>query len=352
MSPTVDALVQYGWSDRVATLYEEVAGPGHLPGRVVRVERASRLGRAACVVRLEVGEVTAVADVRPAVGDWVIVDQSAEGTHVVEHLLPRWSKLARQDPGNENGEQVLAANLDYVAIFAPLDRLKVGRIERELLIAWDSGASPLVLLTKADLVGDAEAIADDVRARLVGAEVVVTSSADGTGVHHVSELLQPNRTAVLFGPSGAGKSTLANALLGREALATGAVRETDQRGRHTTTTRHLLALPQGGVLIDTPGLRALPIWEGEQGLAAAFSDIEELARSCRFRDCGHEREPGCSVTAAVAAGDLDPERMASYRKLQLEVEHAERNRDLQARQAEASRVKALNKAMRNHPKKR
>ena len=352
MHPTSTTLLQYGWGERVAALYAEVAEAHHRPGRVVRVERASRLGRAACVVRLDSDEVTAVADVRPAVGDWAVVGTDDEGTYVIDHLLPRWSKLARQDPGNENGVQVLAANLDYVAIFAPLDRLKVARIERELLIAWESGASPLVLLTKADLVDDAEAVAEDVRARLVGAEIVVTSSADGTGVRQVSELLQPNRTAVLFGPSGAGKSTLANALLGREALATGAVRENDQRGRHTTTSRHLLPLPGGGVLIDTPGLRALPIWEGEHGLAAAFADIEELAGSCRFRDCSHEREPGCAVTAAVAGGTLDPERMSSYRKLQLEVEQAERNRDVQARQAEASRVKALTKATRNHSKKR
>ena len=271
-------------------------------------------------MRLENDEVlaTSTSD-RLAVGDWVAVRVVDEETRLVHAVLPRRSALTRQDPGDEHSEQLLAANLDLVLIVAPLDRLRIARIERELLVAWDSGAQPVVVLSKADVAEDVDAVLADLNDRVTGADIVATSARTGAGVAQISAMLQPNKTAVLFGPSGAGKSSLANALLGDEVLATGAVREGDQRGRHTTTSRQLVPLPGGGVLIDTPGIRSISVWGGEEGLSAAFADIEELAEECRFRDCHHDREPGCAVRAAVERGDLHAERFASYRKLVGEV---------------------------------
>jgi ribosome biogenesis GTPase len=352
---STDALVPYGWDERVATLYASLPAPSasssssseRTPARVVRVERSA----CACMTPSH-GERLAVASPLPAVGDWVALRAADDESYVVDHVLERRSALTRQDPGVDNSQQVLAANVDVVVIVAPLDRLRVARIERELLLAWESGARPVVVLTKADLADDAAQAEDDVRRRLVGTEVVLTSSRTGLGVGDVAALLQPNLTAVLFGPSGAGKSTLANALLGDDVLETGEVRAGDRRGRHTTTSRHLLPLPSGGVLIDTPGLRALPLWSGDEGLSATFADVEELAASCRFADCQHEGEPSCAVNAAIDAGELDGDRVSSYRKLLREVAFAERAHDLQARLAEKQRWKAIQKANRDRPPKR
>ncbi|HEX7167812.1 MAG TPA: ribosome small subunit-dependent GTPase A [Acidimicrobiales bacterium] len=339
------ALVPLGWDERVATLFASHEAPGVVPGRVGRVERS------ASFVHLADGGVLAEGEELPAVGDWVAVRAAEGGTFLVEAILPRSSALSRQDPGAQT-EQVLAANIDVVAIVAPLDRLKVARVERELLVAWESGARPLVVLTKGDVVDDPDRARADLADRLVGSDVVVTSAKTGAGVDLVREALQPNRTAVLFGPSGAGKSTLANALLGEEVLATGEVREGDSRGRHTTTSRHLFTIPGGGVLIDTPGIRSITIWRGEEGLASAFADVEAATAACRFRDCAHDREPGCGITAAVERGELDPERVANYRKLLREVEFAERQHDLQFQQERKEKWKAIHKAARQFPKKR
>lgn len=288
----------------------------------MRVERApgEQGFTAAAIVRLPDDEVLATStSERLAVGDWVAVRVVDEETRLVHAVVPRWSALTRQDPGSEHAEQLLAANLDLVLIVAPLDRLRVARVERELLVAWESGAQPVVVLSKADVADDADSVIAQIAERVAGAEIVLTSAKTGRGVERISELLQPNKTAVLFGPSGAGKSSLANALLGDEMLAIGEVREGDQRGRHTTTSRQLVPLPRGGVLIDTPGIRSISVWGGEEGLSAAFTDIEELAAGCRFRDCRHDREPGCAVLAAVEQGDVHAERLASYKKLHAEV---------------------------------
>jgi ribosome biogenesis GTPase len=271
---------------------------------VVAVERGGVL------VATPVGERRAAG---PAlvVGDWVALDDEDRVVAVVE----RWSSLGRRDP--DHGHQVLAANVDVVLVVAPVDRLSLARIERELVAAWDSGARPVVVVTKSDLAQPD--LVDGVRRRLDSVDVVVTSSVEGSGVDEVARLLGPPVTAVLLGPSGAGKSTLLNALLGEERLATGAVRDGDARGRHTTTSRRLLAVPSGGSVIDMPGLRSLGLDVDAGSLAAAFSDIDELAEGCRFADCSHTVEPGCAVAAAVDAGRLDPARLASHRKLLREI---------------------------------
>ena len=334
----VGALADYGWTDRVEALFGEYAGAGLQPARVVRVERS------VCVAVLADGtDRPLLAAVLPAVGDWIVTDGK-----VVRAVLPQWSALTRADPSGA-GLQVLAANLDVVIVTAPADRLSPARVERELALAWESGAHPLVAVTKSDV--DSGQSADRLRDRLVGADVVEVSAATGVGLETVAARLRPSGTAVLLGPSGAGKSTLANALAGAEVLATGAVREADHRGRHTTTSRQLIVLPGGGVLIDTPGLRSLGLGRDVE-LGPAFPDIEVWAAGCRFADCRHEVEPGCAVAAAVEAGELAADRIASFRKLQREVAAEARRADPLLRKAEVSIWKARTKSARQNDKRK
>lgn len=332
--PSFDALVPLGWDDRVAALYASVATEDHQPGRVGRVDRDR------CTVRIASGQVRAAADVLPTTGDWVALRM--EPRPAVDVILPRWSSLEREG-------QLLAADIDVVFVVASLDRpLNLNRIERELVLAWDSGARPVVLLTKADAVADAGELLETVAARAVGTDVVLTSASDGRGVEEVLAHLRPNRSAVLLGPSGAGKSTLVNRLLSEEAQAIGDVREGDHRGRHTTTSRHLLVIPGGGVLIDTPGLRSVGLTGAEGGVALAFPDVEEIAEGCKFRDCRHTAEPGCAVAAAVEDGRLDPDRVASYTKLQGELE--ESTKEPWAKAADRQQVRVFSRAIKKFPK--
>ena len=323
-----------GWSDRVEAAFSHLYEAGLVPGRVLTVERGG------CRLMTPDGG-RLVADHEVAVGDWVGVDGTRIGG-----VVDRWSQLERLDP--EGRPQVLAVNVDLVLIAAPADRLSPARVEPELVISWDSGARPVVVLTKADLAG-----ADLVPAlveRLSGAQVVATSGLTGSGLDELRDLLTHPITAVLVGPSGAGKSTLLNALLREERLAVGDVRGGDRRGRHTTTSRELIPLPTGGSLIDTPGLRSLGTAAGEEALASAFPDVDELATGCRFADCRHEVEPGCAVLTAVMGGAVDERRLASYRKLHRELEHERRRVDPLARKAEERVWKARTKAYRKSAK--
>ncbi|HZU74190.1 MAG TPA: ribosome small subunit-dependent GTPase A [Acidimicrobiales bacterium] len=337
-SVTPGALAAFGWTDRVLALFSEVDDQTVEPARVVRVERST-----CAAVFGDRSERLLHAAVLPAVGDWIAV--RAESVHAV---LPRWSVLSRADPSGSS-VQVLAANLDLVVITAPADRLSPARVERELAVAWESGAQPLVALTKCDLAD--ESVERSLAERLVGAEVLATSAATGRGIEDLRQRLRPARTAVLLGPSGAGKSTLANALLGTDLLATGAVRHADQRGRHTTTSRQLVTVPGGGVLIDTPGLRSLGL-AGEVPVELAFPDIDTLADGCRFSDCRHQTEPGCAVVAAASNGELDQDRLVSFRKLQREAAAEARRTDPLLRQAELSIWKARVKSARINDKRR
>jgi ribosome biogenesis GTPase len=281
--------------------------------------------------------------VLPAVGDWIAVKGE-----VVRAVLPRWSELTRADPSGA-AVQVLAANIDLVLITSPADRLSPARVERELTVAWDSGACPLVVVTKSDLA-DQEAVSA-LADRVVGVDVLTTSSTTGQGLQELYARLRPARTAVLLGPSGAGKSTLANALAGADALATSAVRDRDRRGRHTTTSRQLITIPGGGVLIDTPGLRSLGL-AGDVPVEAAFPDIEILAGACRFTDCRHQTEPGCAVEAAAASGELDGGRLTSFRKLQREAAVEARRSDPLLRRAELAMRKSQARSARLNLKRR
>ncbi|MEF3112048.1 ribosome small subunit-dependent GTPase A [Streptomyces chrestomyceticus] len=319
-------LTDYGWDDGFAESFASFAGQGYVPGRVVRVDR----GRVDAVVPDGDGVRTVLADTAlvatgdpmrvPCTGDWAVIDLGEVGAGrdgAVRALLPRRTAFVRSTSSKRSEGQVLAANVDHAVVAVSLAvELDLGRIERFVSLAWESGAQPLVVLTKADLVdpaGLAHLVADTETAA-PGVQVLAVSAAAGEGLDVLAAVVAGG-TSVLLGQSGAGKSTLANALLGEDVQDVRAARDRDGKGRHTTTTRDLLALPGGGVLIDTPGLRGVGMWDADTGLARAFSDVEELAAHCRFHDCAHATEPGCAVLSAVDSGELPQRRLDSYRKL-------------------------------------
>jgi ribosome biogenesis GTPase len=273
------------------------------------------------------------------VGDWLAVD----GDTVVEHL-PRTSLLVRGSARGTSRPQPLAANVDIVLICVGLTgALPKRRLERLLTLAWESGATPVVVLTKADLCEDVDAAIREARPYAPGADVVAVSAAD----NDVAALAPyATQTLVLLGASGAGKSTVVNALLGGDVMATGDTRTVDGKGRHTTTHRELLLLPGGGIVIDTPGLRGVALSVADEGLSRAFSDVEDLAVACKFADCRHQTEPGCAVLASVAAGDLGQDRVDAWRKLQKEMAFQARRTDARLRAEELHKWKLISKAQR------
>jgi ribosome biogenesis GTPase len=348
-------LAAYGWDDRVAARFTLLSVRDPIPGRVVRIDRGSCLVATADGIRRATPYAAASRraglDLTPATGDWVaLVDDPIEGRAVIE-VVPRWSAISRKDPDERvTAEQVLAANVDVFAVVCGIDRpLARNRVERMLAVAWESGALPLVLLTKADLASDLPSVLAEAReAAGVGVSVCVTSSVTGVGLDEIRGLLRPRRTLALIGPSGAGKSSLVNSLVDAPTQSTGPVRDADHRGRHTTTTRDLIPVPTGGVLLDTPGLRSLPLWDAATGVAATFDDIEDLAAGCRFRDCRHEREPGCSVRAGVESGALPARRLESYHKLHRELAALELRQDERARRAAARRFGRMTRDSTKH----
>lgn len=293
------------------------------------------------------GELRHHSPLWPAVGDWVALRPN---TCVIDGVLERKTLLSRKQPGAAIQEQILAANVDVLFIVNGLDRdFNERRIERFLVIARQSGARPVVLLNKADLAGTLQLNLDQILHRLSatsGAPVFPISAATGLGLEQLNDFMALGETAALIGSSGVGKSTLVNRLLGRALQPTAAVREDDQRGRHTTTARSMFVMPAGWLLIDMPGLREVQLWATPDTLDAGFSDIEQLAQSCHFRDCTHSGEPGC----ALAGSALDPARLESYRKLQRELDYLDRKLDKRLMSENKARWKIIHKAMRHHPK--
>jgi ribosome biogenesis GTPase len=287
------------------------------------------------------------ASVEPAVGDWVAAEKLPdERKALIRAVLPRRTTFSRKEPWKRTAEQVVAANVDVLFLLSGLAHdFNLRRLERYLTAAWESGAEPVVVLTKLDLVDDVDERLADVESVAFGVPVHAISNVTGEGLEALEEHLLPGRTVALLGSSGVGKSTLINRLLGRELLPTAEV-SAGGRGRHTTTRRELVLLPAGALLLDTPGMRELQLWAGEESLDGAFGDIAELAAGCRFSDCSHEREPGCAVRAALADGSLSQERFQSHRKLERELRALAIRQDARLRADERKKWRRMERSRR------
>ncbi len=315
-------------------------------------------------------EVTGRADF-PAVGDWVVASTRREESRATIHrVLDRKSKFSRKIAGKKTEEQIVAANVDVVFIVSSLNsEFNLRRLERYVALAWESGAQPVIVLNKSDLSENSEEHRREAQAAAIGVRVILTSALRGDGIEEIRGLMRSApektdgtesvaktirvaKTAALLGSSGVGKSSIINAILGMQLLDTGEIRASDDRGRHTTTTRHLIVAPNGGVLIDTPGMRELQLWDASDGIDQAFGEIAELAANCKFRDCKHMDEPGCAVRAAVESGELAAERLESFHKLGREEKFVAAKQDAAVRAAQTKELKKLMKKQNEFYRKR
>ena len=344
-------LVELGFRPFFASRFDQLEQPELVPARVAADGRGiypllgcrAPLGELAGRLRHALGPQS-----RPAVGDWVAVADHGDRA-IIHDILERRTVLVRRAAFTESEGQVIAANVDLFAVVTSANReLNPRRIERYLTAVWDSGATPLIVLNKIDLVADLTPALEAVREVALGVPILPVSAETGEGIAALREQIGPGTTVGLIGSSGVGKSSLINRLLGRESQQVNAVRDDDARGRHTTTRRELIPLAAGGVLIDTPGMRELGLIEDSGGVGATFADIEETAAQCRFANCQHEAEPGCALREALAGGAISRERWDSYRKLQREIAAAERRRDPELAADERRKWKTIPKAMRTH----
>lgn len=342
-------LENLGWNDRLRSLFGIFENDEMAPARVVRADRgAARLETAdGPILAVTAGSLDAAGEAGPpAVGDWVAFE-SCDGSRVIRAILPRTGALARRRPGAADHQQVVAANVDLVLIVESLERgPNPRRIERATALALDSGAQPVVVLTKADVCSDLNGSVARAAEGAPYCDIVPLSSVTGVGLGDLSGRLVSGTTAVLLGPSGVGKSTLTNRLLGEERFAVAEIRAGDAKGRHTTTARELVVLPSGGCLIDTPGIRELGLWLDSGAVRMAFPEIEETAEHCRFGDCRHETEPGCAVIEGVESGVLDARRVESFLRLRKEAENLDLRRDESRRHEIRSRERSFGKMVR------
>jgi ribosome biogenesis GTPase / thiamine phosphate phosphatase len=353
------SLTELGWNEQLENDFPD--GDGLVPGRVTVEQRgayavATAAGDAWAELAGKLRYETMYRGQLPAVGDWVALQLRQEGKATIRGVLPRRTAIVRKTNLGETEEQVLAANVDTIFLVSSLNRdLNVRRIERYLATAWESGADPAIILNKADLcpVDERAELIAEVEAVAFGVPVHTVSAVTGEGMDELRPYLAPGRTSVMLGSSGVGKSTLVNRLTGTDELATQEIRAGDDRGRHTTSHRELIVLPGGGLVIDTPGLRELQLWESSDGMTEAFADVEDLASTCRFTDCAHETEPGCAVREAIRSGRLPRERLESYRKLQRELARLERRREGKRAQVEyRKKMRSFAKQQRRNPKAR
>lgn len=349
------SLQSLGWDEFFAQRYVAFQTEGWQPARVMQANRGLYQVQGECSLTAEVSgrfrHQAVDAHDFPAVGDWVLID--GDGEALIHHRLPRKSTFSRLAAGSRTEEQVVAANVDTVFLVSGLDYdFNPRRIERYLLLAWESGASPVIVLNKADQCDRLSSCIAEAEAVAPGVPIHPISAQCNEGLEALQAYLQRGKTVALLGSSGVGKSTLTNQLLGKAVQATQAVRADDSRGRHTTTGRSLFQLPSGALLLDTPGMRELRLWGDEDSLSHTFEDVEAVAAECRFRDCTHQGEPGCAVEEAIAQGTLAPERFANYQKLQRELQHLARKQDMSAQLAEKKRWKQIHKNLRSQLKER
>ena len=346
-------LASLGWDDYFETRFTTFASAGYVPGRVATQHKGayvvlSEYGRLDAAVSGKLRYDASGAAELPVVGDWVaLAVRPDEQAATIQGVVDRRTRFSRKVAGFESDEQVLAANIDVVFLTTSLNAdLNPRRIERYLTMAYESGAAPVVVLTKADLCEDIPAALEAVQEVAIGTPVHIVSAVTGEGFDDLQAYTAGHKTVALLGSSGVGKSTLVNEMAGEELLRVQEIREDDARGRHTTTHRQMVVLPDGGIVVDTPGMRELQLWEASDGLSGSFQDIADVAEGCRFRDCTHAQEPGCAVRAAVDAGTLKAERLASFNKLQRELMYLERKRDQRLASQETRKWKIRHKAMR------
>lgn len=356
------SLESLGWNPFFEAQRDPAADAGLAPVRIIEEQRDSyrAMGEGGVYFARLAGQlrhqIESDAAARPCVGDWAMArvpERGAEhGDALLQRVFWRKTKFSRTEAGARSVEQVIAANIDTVFLVQSLNHdLNLRRLERYLALLWESGAEPVVVLSKADLCGDPAPLAEKVAASARGVAVHVVRAMEPGGLEPLRPYVRPGRTVALVGSSGVGKSTIVNRFVGEEILATRDIRD-DGRGRHATTSRHLLLLSEGGMLLDTPGMRELLMWDGQEGLSRTFQDVEAVVANCRFSDCGHEEEPGCAVRDALESGELDAGRYRSYLKLKREVIHQAAKTDIRVRQAEQERWKKIHRAARQRPDKR
>jgi len=348
----------YGWNEQFQQQADALSIEGCIPARIISQDQSayvclSNEGTFRTRLTGKLHSQMRGGD-RPAVGDWVLIrpfPDQPEG--MVHHLFERKGCFSRKSAGNVTREQVIAANIDVAFIVNGLDRdYNLRRMERYLTLVWDSGANPVIVLNKADVCEDISTVLAEVDEIAFGLPVLLMSAEKGDGLNQLDDYLEPGKTAVLIGSSGVGKSTIMNALMGQHVREIGAVRTADQRGRHTTTGRELFMLPNGALVVDTPGMRELQLWADEDALSMTFEEVEGFAEECRFRDCQHESEPGCAVQEALASGQLSEARFESYLKQRKELRYLNSKKDTHARIEEHRRVKQLSKMIRDIGKRR